>query len=72
MVTGADGRGRATWTPPTRSARWRTPSRAVGMAPPPEPLAFWGGAVGYFGYDLVRTVERLPDAARPTTWACPT
>ena len=34
----------------------------VRMAPPPEPLAFWGGAVGYFGYDLVRTVERLPDA----------
>jgi anthranilate synthase component I len=33
----------------------------VGMAPPAEPLAFWGGAVGYFGYDLVRTVERLPD-----------
>ncbi|WP_217915636.1 anthranilate synthase component I [Miltoncostaea marina] len=35
--------------------------RGVGMAPPPEPLAFWGGAVGFFGYDLVRTVERLPD-----------
>jgi anthranilate synthase component 1 len=33
----------------------------VRMAPPAEPLAFWGGAVGYFGYDLVRTVERLPD-----------
>src|SRR5690606_17928539 len=35
--------------------------RSVGMAPPPEALAFWGGAVGFFGYDLVRTVERLPD-----------
>ncbi len=35
--------------------------RGIGMAPPSEPLAFWGGAVGYFGYDLVRTVERLPD-----------
>ena len=34
----------------------------VGMAPPGVPLAFWGGAVGYFGYDLVRRVERLPDA----------
>ena len=30
------------------------------MAPPAEPLDFAGGAVGYFGYDLVRTVERLP------------
>ena len=24
---------------------------------------FWGGAVGYFGYDLVRQIERLPDLA---------
>ncbi|HKJ00951.1 MAG TPA: hypothetical protein VJ997_00815, partial [Longimicrobiales bacterium] len=22
---------------------------------------FWGGAVGYFGYDVVRRIERLPD-----------
>src|SRR5690606_29410422 len=22
---------------------------------------FWGGAVGYFGYDIVRQIERLPD-----------
>ncbi len=28
---------------------------------PPTDLAFWGGAVGFFGYDLVRAVERLPD-----------
>ncbi len=34
---------------------------AVGMAAPDDPLDFWGGAVGYFGYDLVRTVEHLPD-----------
>ncbi|MBM3634073.1 MAG: anthranilate synthase component I [Actinobacteria bacterium] len=33
----------------------------VAMAPPAEPLAFWGGAVGFFGYDLVRAVEHLPD-----------
>jgi anthranilate synthase component I len=36
--------------------------QAVRMAAPDEALAFAGGAVGYFGYDLVRTVERLPDA----------
>ncbi len=24
---------------------------------------FWGGAVGYFGYDVVRRIERLPDLA---------
>jgi anthranilate synthase component I len=23
---------------------------------------FWGGAVGFFGYDIVRRIERLPDA----------
>src|SRR5688500_2200528 len=26
----------------------------------PELGAFWGGAVGFFGYDVVRTIERLP------------
>jgi anthranilate synthase component 1 len=31
------------------------------MTEPWQELAFAGGAVGYFGYDLVRTVERLPD-----------
>jgi len=34
---------------------------AVGMGEPIEDIAFYGGAVGYLGYDLVRTVERLPD-----------
>ncbi|MGI9090507.1 MAG: anthranilate synthase component I family protein [Gemmatimonadaceae bacterium] len=27
----------------------------------PELGAFWGGAVGYLGYDVVRSIERLPD-----------
>ena len=31
--------------------------------------AFWGGAVGYFGYDVVRHIERLPDAPPRTTAA---
>jgi anthranilate synthase component I len=30
---------------------------------------FWGGAVGYFGYDVVRHIERLPDAPRDTLGA---
>ena len=32
---------------------------AVGAAP--GPLPFTGGFVGYFGYDVIRLVERLPD-----------
>jgi anthranilate synthase component 1 len=28
----------------------------------PELGAFWSGAVGYFAYDIVRLIERLPDA----------
>ena len=28
----------------------------------PELPRFWGGAVGYLGYDVVRQLERLPDA----------
>ena len=30
------------------------------VAPPSGDVFFWGGAVGFFGYDLVRTVEHLP------------
>jgi anthranilate synthase component 1 len=41
-------------------------ARVAGDAPPPDPAleaelgAFWGGAVGFFGYDMVRYIERLP------------
>ena len=35
----------------------------------PELGAFWSGAVGYFGYDVVRTIERLPNAPPRTTSA---
>jgi anthranilate synthase component 1 len=27
----------------------------------PELAGFWGGAVGYFGYDVARVIEHLPD-----------
>ena len=30
-------------------------------APPPSPLPFAGGGVGFFSYDLGRTIETLPD-----------
>ncbi|HEX8726404.1 MAG TPA: chorismate-binding protein [Gemmatimonadaceae bacterium] len=36
----------------------------------PELGEFWGGAVGYFGYDVVRCIERLPNAP-PRTLAAP-
>ena len=31
-------------------------------APVPELGGFWGGAVGFFSYDVVRFIERLPNA----------
>jgi anthranilate synthase component 1 len=34
--------------------------RAFHTAPRPDLPRFFGGAVGYFGYDVVRTLERLP------------
>jgi len=45
--------------------------RALPAAPPPVPglPRFTGGAVGYLGYDLVRTVERLPRAPADTLGA---
>lgn len=41
--------------------------RLVASAAPvdvPELGAFWSGAVGYFGYDVVRHIERLPHPPR--------
>ena len=58
------------WTPETGWTGGRTPGdpiadlqRLVREHAPvdvPELGPFWGGAVGYFGYDVVRHVERLP------------
>ena len=36
--------------------------RAATAAQVPGLPRFWGGAVGFFGYDVVRLIERLPDA----------
>jgi anthranilate synthase component 1 len=36
----------------------------------PELGAFWGGAVGFFSYDVVRHIERLPNAP-PRAIPCP-
>ena len=36
--------------------RARRPAKVPGLP------RFWGGAVGYFGYDVVRQIEELPDA----------
>jgi anthranilate synthase component I len=41
-----------------RRLRERVPAGVAGLP------RFWGGAVGYFGYDVVRHVERLPELAR--------
>ena len=41
------------------------------QAPTDEPIPFTGGAVGFFGYDCVRAVERLPDVT-PTRSGCRT
>jgi anthranilate synthase component 1 len=39
-----------------RRLRARTSARVPGLP------RFWGGAVGFLGYDVVRQIERLPDA----------
>src|SRR2546429_6743898 len=40
--------------------------RALPAVPVPGLPRFTGGAVGYLGYDLVRTVEHLPDPPADT------
>ena len=35
------------------------------MAPDPALARFYGGLVGYIGYDMVRFMEELPDGGRP-------
>ena len=56
------------WGPPETTAdplgdfeRWIGAWQPVSHGPLPR---FWGGAVGYFGYDTVRWLERLPSPPR--------
>ena len=68
------------WTPEAGWHGARTPAaplddldRLLAQFPPvdvPELGEFWSGAVGYFGYDVVRCIERLPHAP-PRTLAAP-
>jgi len=44
-----------------RRLRARSPARV------PELPRFWGGAVGFFGYDVVRQIEDLPDPPEDET-----
>ena len=60
------------WTPERGWHARRTPEDPIAdlqalvaryePAPAPELGPFWGGAVGYFSYDVVRVIERLPAA----------
>lgn len=68
------------WTPEQGWHGARRPARPLDelrarLAQPapaevPELGAFWGGAVGFFGYDVVRQLERLP-APPPRTLPVP-
>ena len=46
-------------------------ARAAPAVPPGLPR-FFGGAVGWLGYDVVRALREAARAARPTSWTCPT
>ena len=62
-------RGRAPDGDPTRARRRRSWRRSRRRCRPALPR-FFGGAVGWLGYDVVRSFEKLP-TLRPTSWACP-
>ena len=49
-------------TPPDPLDDLRSLIDAYAPADVPELGAFWSGAVGYFSYDVVRLIEKLPDS----------
>ena len=42
---------------------------AIKPADAPEVGQFWGGIIGFFGYDMVRVIEELPVRAKPSLGA---
>ena len=52
--------GTASDGPPIRSPTSATGCASIEPVDVPELGAFWSGAVGFFGYDVVRLIERLP------------
>ena len=56
---GGWGTPEATDDPFAAFERWMTRFEPVAVPGLPR---FWGGAVGFFGYDTVRWIERLPEA----------
>ncbi|HRC56497.1 MAG TPA: anthranilate synthase component I [Kofleriaceae bacterium] len=79
VVSWRDGTAKVVWFDidgggPPRTAEWKTsdPTEALvevmgEMRPVEVPglPRFWGGAVGYLAYDVVRAFEELPARARP-------
>ena len=64
--------GTTTAARPIRSPTSRRCCSAAEPVDAPEIGEFWSGAVGYFGYDVARVIERLPDAAGARRRTCPT
>ncbi|MCL6635514.1 MAG: hypothetical protein K6T29_07070, partial [Peptococcaceae bacterium] len=73
VLESKDGRVRLSWDGREKSFR-ENPFAALDgllkkhrMPPAPAPVPFWGGAVGFFSYDLGRQIEALPAAAEDDT-----
>ena len=76
LDTGARLARRARRRPIRSPISKRSARRAHTPVDVPELGEFWSGAVGYFSYDIVRLIERLPNRAasgastRPTRCSC--
>ncbi|MCL6591210.1 MAG: anthranilate synthase component I [Firmicutes bacterium] len=59
-----------TYTAPDPMAEVQKKLESLQVAPISRPMKFYGGAVGYLGYDYVRLIEKLP-AKNPYTTGVP-